>query len=252
MEGFRELIELHLAEQEEREARKRQERLRAQIAELDERLADARAKLAAAQERLNAIVAERRRLEAEVEDLDGKRKKYRNQLMEAKTNEVYRTFLSEIETAGRLISEKETLILERMERIDAAEQAVAEAKAELDEAEGLNRGEARLLQGEVDTLDDLRAAARQSAEERRKRVPGRLLPTYDRIFKARDSKALSLCVDLTCSECHVAIRPQVWVEILRQEKIHQCGGCGRILFREESAQPVVAGGDESGTTSEEA
>ena len=244
MEGFRELIELHLAEQGERSARKRQEKLRGQIAQLDETLAEARAKLAAAAEKRDLVVGLRRGFELEVEELDASRGKYRTQLMEARTNEVYRTLLSEIETAAKTISEKETSILELMERIDTAEAVVAEAQEELGAAEGENRAEAASLEAEVVRLEEVRADARVRANELRTVVPKRLLPVYDRILGARDSKALSLCKDETCSECHVAVRPQVWVEILREAKIHNCGGCGRILYRAESIQAVPAGGEE--------
>ena len=245
MEGFRELIELHLAEQEERGARKRQEKLREQIVQLDESLAEAKAKLAAAEAERDLIVGVRKALETEVEDLDASRVKYRAQLMEARTNEVYRTLLSEIETAAKIISEKETSILELMERIDAAEAVTAEAKGELDAAQGENRTEAKSLEAEVIRLESVRADARAKATELREAVPKRLLPTYDRILGARDSKALALCTKETCTECHVAVRPQVWVEILMEVKIHNCGGCGRILYRAESVQTVPAGGDEA-------
>jgi predicted nucleic acid-binding Zn-ribbon protein len=247
MEGFRELIVLHLAEQEERSARKRQEKLRKKIAALDESLAEARGKLTTTQERRDQVVGLRKSLELEVEELDASRNKYRSQLMEARTNEVYRTLLSEIETAAKTISEKETSILELMERIEAAEAVVAEAQGELDAAEGENRKEAADYEAEIVRLEEVRAEARAKADEGRKAVPERLLPVYDRILAARDSKALSLCENETCSECHVAVRPQVWVEILREAKIHNCGGCGRILYRAESVQTVPAGGDEAPT-----
>jgi len=245
MEGFRELIELHLAEQEERSARKRQEKLRVQIAQLDESLAEAQDKLAKAEGKRDVVVGLRKALEGDVELLDASRGKYRNQLLEARTNEVYRTLLSEIETAAKTISEKETSILELMERIDAADAVAAEAKGELDAAKGENRAQAKNFEAEVARLEEVRADARVKATELREEVPKRLLPIYDRILGARDAKALALCTSETCTECHVAVRPQVWVEILREAKIHNCGGCGRILYRAESVQTVPAGGDEA-------
>jgi predicted nucleic acid-binding Zn-ribbon protein len=248
MEGFRQLIELHLAEQEERDARKRQEKLREQIAHLDEQLSETRGKLEAAEGRRDEIVGRRRALEGEVEQLDASRSKYRAQLMEAKTNFFNDTATTEIYTAAKTISEKETSILELMESIETAEAVVAEAKGELDAAEGENRGEAQRLEAEVSRLEEVRAAARVKADAKRGEVPKRLLPTYDRILAARDSKALALCKGETCSECHVAVRPQVWVEILKEVKIHNCGGCGRILYREENLQAVPAGGDEASST----
>ena len=37
-----------------------------------------------------------------------------------------------------------------------------------------------------------------------------------------------------CSACHVRIRPQVYAELLRNEEIHVCDSCSRILFSRES------------------
>jgi len=37
-----------------------------------------------------------------------------------------------------------------------------------------------------------------------------------------------------CTECHVAVRPQVWVELVSRGEGHACEGCGRLLYRDEN------------------
>ena len=42
-----------------------------------------------------------------------------------------------------------------------------------------------------------------------------------------------------CQLCHVKLRPQMFVELKRNDEIVQCPSCSRILYYEPPA-PVVA------------
>jgi predicted nucleic acid-binding Zn-ribbon protein len=234
MQGFRELVRLHLEIMVEREACREQDRHRAELAVLDEQLAGVRETLEKAETVLTTLKTERRRVEGEITGLSDSQTKYREQLMQAKTNEVYRTLLSEIETAQKTVSDKETTVLEFMEKIDAAEAVAAEARQELKGEESENSGTAKKLRADIDTLEQTRNAALAKAEVARADVPRRLLSVSDRVAAAREGRAMTLVVDRSCTECHVAIRPQVWLELLREDEIKYCGGCGRIVFRQES------------------
>lgn len=250
MEGFRQLIDLHLADQGARDAQRSQERCRAELAALDETLTGARDAQRAAESELEGIESERRRLEGEVSGLEERKKKYRGQLMEAKSNEVYRTLLHEIETVGHEASEKETRILELMESADAAKARVEDASFHLREAEAASATAARRLEAEIERLEARGQAARAQVAQLRTAVPPRLLRVYDRILAGRDGKGMALAADGHCSECHVAVRPQAWVEILKQADVHHCSGCGRILYRAESVAdpPAATSPSEAGGT----
>src|SRR5688500_2528275 len=60
MPGFRQLVELHLAHQADRDAARQQEQLRAEIVALDLQLASARGVLAGAEEAMNGFLADKR------------------------------------------------------------------------------------------------------------------------------------------------------------------------------------------------
>ena len=115
------LIDLHHAETELK-------RLDAELAdvprlreELEARVARDRRRLDAAREALETSQKRRKQNESEVQDLEGKRSKYKGQLMDVKTNKEYTAMLHEIETVEREIRSREDLILEEMERAEIAQ-----------------------------------------------------------------------------------------------------------------------------------
>jgi predicted nucleic acid-binding Zn-ribbon protein len=234
MEGFRELIRLHLADQAARDAQKRQEALRVQVASLEGAVAGAREALAAAEERVKALQLQRRAGEIEIEKIEDTRRKYRAQLMSAKTNDIYKTLLSEIETAGQAISARETGVLELMDGIESAGAEVGKAQAALAAAEKVLEAEASKVRADIASLEEERAAAAAQAEGIATSVPPNLLSQYRRIAEARDGRGMALARGFECSACHVAIRPQAWVDLLAKEEPMICGGCRRFLYREES------------------
>src|SRR5688572_13074019 len=121
------LIQLQAAESE----LKKTDALLADIprrrATMETELAAERARLDAAKTSLDTSQKTRRQKEGEVQDLEGKRSKYKGQLMEVKTNKEYTAMLHEIEGVEREIRSREDQILLEMEK---AETLVAEVKRE--------------------------------------------------------------------------------------------------------------------------
>ncbi len=236
MQGFRELVQLHLAHAAERGAAKHQDQLRERIAELEQAVDAARSRLELADGDARRLQSDRKAAEHEVQKLEDQRAKYRSQLMSAKTNEIYKTLISEIETTGKMISERETSVLVLLEQADDIATRLAEAKAALASAQAARDAETKRLQGEIAALDDERAAARQRAEALLPGVPSALRTHYDRLYNGRDGRALAEAVGSSCTECHIQIRPQDWVDLLAPEKAISCSGCYRILYRKETLE----------------
>ena len=140
MQGFRELIQLHLAHEVERTAAAKQAEIRQRVADLEANMASAKAGLDVAEAEVKRLHLERKTAELDVQKIEDTRKKYREQLMSAKTNDIYKTLLHEIETSGAAISLRETVVLEAMEASEGAQAKVAEAKKVLAEAETIRKG----------------------------------------------------------------------------------------------------------------
>jgi predicted nucleic acid-binding Zn-ribbon protein len=60
-------------------------------------------------------------------------------------------------------------------------------------------------------------------------VPPDLLARFHRVAKLR-STGVSEARDGWCSECHMKLRPQMFVDLKRNEEIVECPQCSRILY----------------------
>jgi uncharacterized protein len=50
------------------------------------------------------------------------------------------------------------------------------------------------------------------------------------VAHGRKGIAVAEARDGLCSVCHVRLRPQIYNEVRRNESLHQCESCTRILY----------------------
>ena len=178
---------------------------------------------------------QRRTLEGQVDLLQEKLSRLKDQLMAVKTNKEYTAMLHEIQAAEDRIRSEEDKILEVMEETEgkeaelkAAEQEMHEQSVELKERIRKTQESAPVMEAELSRLTEEKAAVESQIEHE-------LLDRYRLIAKARKGVALAEAKDELCSACHVRIRPQMYAELLRTESIYFCDSCSRILFLREGA-----------------
>src|SRR3954469_25490268 len=121
------LIALQKAENDLRRVQVELAQIPQQKAAIESHLAEERARMEAAKEALSSSQKARRQHESGLQDLEGKRSKYKGQLMDVKTNKEYTAMLHEIEGVEREIRGREDQILGEMEK---AESLTAEMKRE--------------------------------------------------------------------------------------------------------------------------
>ncbi len=224
-------------------------RLNAEVAALPRRVALIEAKLADSRRRKQGAEAaiktgetNRRKYESQIQDLQQKISKYRDQMLEVKTNEQYKALSKEVEFANQQIRELEDKILEQMvgaETLDRdLKQADAELKAETAEIEK-EKAEARAR-----TQEDEKLLAEWNAKRDglRGAISADLLRHYDRVLKLRGS-AVAEAVDHKCSACQVMLRPQAYNEVRSNEHVVTCDSCHRILWYDPArdTQPAETG-----------
>ena len=56
------------------------------------------------------------------------------------------------------------------------------------------------------------------------------LALFEHVAKHRKGLAMSEARDGHCMQCHVRLRPQVYNDIRRNERLIQCESCSRILY----------------------
>ena len=224
------LIRLQHLETTAEEARRRIADHPGRIQVLDARLQTARDVVAAAKGKLAAVQDKRRAEEKEVATVQTRLAKYKDQLLEVKTNREYTAMLHEIETAQNDIRAREDRILETMMAADDLNAEIKKADAELKVAEKEVSAARAQLDAEMTTLQ---AEIERTGNARQKlivEIDRGVLSIFEQTAKGRKGVAVAEARNGLCTICHVRLRPQVFNEIRKNESIIQCDSCRRILY----------------------
>ena len=209
-------------------------------AALDARIEERNAVVAAVKERASANAAARREIEKELAVVQGRLSKFKDQLMAVKTNKEYQAMQHEIATAEQGVRDHEDRLLERMEETDAL---AAELKAA---TTALTAEQGEVAKAKTALEHDRSGWDRELLEidTRRTAVSGQLSPAalqlFEHVARHRKGVALSEARGGHCTQCHVRLRPQVFNEVRRNDALHQCESCSRILYYVPAPAPTSA------------
>jgi hypothetical protein len=235
------LIRLQEIETRAAEARKRIADAPGEIAALDARLAAAREAVTAAKQTLADNQTARRAIEKDLASVQQRLSKYKEQLMEVKTNPEYHAMQHQIAAANAEVARFEEQILVNMLEADDLGARLKAAEATLKNDESAVAQQRSAIQ--TDAADRERILA-ESVQERTTLLPQitrNHVEMFERVFKARQGIAVAEAIDGHCSICHVRLRPQVYNTILRNEHIVQCDHCQRVLYFSGVHQRSAAG-----------
>jgi uncharacterized protein len=224
------LIQLQRLDNASEEARRGLDELPATHAALGVRLSEAEAALGDVRQRLSASQTARRELEKELAAVQSRLSKYRDQLMEVKTNREYQAMQSEIATAEREVRSREDRILDHMEIQENLGVLVKQAEQTLRETQASVAAERESLERRKQALEGELAKLAADREALRPQIGSDALRLFDHIAKQRRGLGIVEARDGHCSVCQVRLRPQVYNEIRRNEKLIQCDSCQRLLY----------------------
>lgn len=191
--------------------------------------------LAAAKAELTRLQVEKKSKELLTSEKEEEIRKHQRDLNQIKSNEAYKALENEIASATRAKDEAETAVLELLEKIDAAtaaerleQEAVKALEVSLGEKlAALDAGAAELKAAG----DGLRARREKLLEG----MPSELLERY--VFLRGRLKGLAVAEvsgqaggKLSCGGCHMRLRPQEAVDLLKPEGLAVCGECQRLMY----------------------
>ena len=83
-------------------------------------------------------------------------------------------------------------------------------------------------------------AAEMAAEVRQrqaqeKEIPRELLIKYRMLLEKRHGVAVARVINGVCQACNMNIRPQLYIELQKQDSLIACPNCNRILFWENGS-----------------
>lgn len=162
-------------------------------------------------------------------------------LKHAQNQKEYETAMREMDALQKQISNFETKLLEIMSAIEEVEKELSDRADEINsidarKAEALQSLESEFAAAKAE-FDKLSAAR----EDVLATVPVEDAALYDRLTsRSRDGIAVAAVVNGSCSACHMALRPQMVVDVRRGEELMQCESCSRILYIEAKEAEATA------------
>lgn len=186
-------------------------------------------RVATAREGLQTAEGDQRRAEGELRDQEAVLQKLEGQQHQVKSNVAFTALLQEMEQAREGISGCETRILEAMEAIESAKEALAVAEREAAETLARLDGELREIDEREKELGVEISRVREARAGVIPHIDDKILTMYEKVAVKRWPAAV-LVTNERCAGCRIDIPPQSYIEVLRGERLVTCGQCNRILL----------------------
>jgi uncharacterized protein len=200
------------------------------ISAIEKKLVSHERKLEADRAALVANQKERKQCEGDIQVQEQKISKLKGQMLEAKTNEQYRAFQTEIEFCETEIRKLEDRILDLMAESEPLDRNVKSAETAL-RTEKL-QVEAEKGRARERTASDQKAVA-ELQQERAGVVPkmsAAAVQKYERARKSRKGIGVAEVVDGRCTACNMALRLQYFQDLKKDNQILTCESCQRLLY----------------------
>jgi hypothetical protein len=199
------------------------------ISEIERRLESHTRRLEADRSALAANQRDRKKLEGDIQLHQQKISKLRDQMSAVKTNEQYQAFQHEIAYIEAEIRKAEDKILDFMEQSEPLEKNVKAAETSLKEEQ--KEVETEKARARERTRLDQQALTEERGE--RQTIAGQMdakfYAEYERVRKKTKNIPIADATEGRCSACQIALRPQFFQDLRRQDRVMFCESCGRIL-----------------------
>ena len=197
---------------------------------LEARLAEQTAAVDAVKQRIAANQAGRRDVEKDVAGVQSRLSKYKDQLMEVKTNKEYQAMQHEIASASEAVRLQEDRVLEFMEEAETLARELKDAEAALKKAQAEIADERKALDAEAAQLQQRVLEMSAARTDVAKHLSPAALGLFEHVARQRKGLAIAEARDGHCTVCHVRLRPQVFNEVRHNDSLIQCDSCLRILY----------------------
>jgi uncharacterized protein len=224
------IIRLQQIDHEIESRRKALADLPAALAALDARVEARQADLTAAKQRQSDNQGARRAIEKDLAVVQGRLTKFKDQLMEVKTNKEYTAMQHEIAMAQDGVRGFEDQLLELLVQNDDLEKAVKTADAAL----AKERGDVAKERAAREKATSAMGGEIEGLLQKRGGVVGEMtretIALFELVSHKHKGSVVAEARDGHCTACHVRLRPQVFNDVRRGDRLIQCESCQRILY----------------------
>jgi predicted nucleic acid-binding Zn-ribbon protein len=219
-------IDLRIKEQE-----LAQENFPAQVTQLEQEIAKAKAASVHSNDKLKKALTEKSTFEDQIQKAKDGLDKSQDRLNNIKTNREYDAVHAEIETQKNMVNTAESRKKHILDDIEKLQASATESQGTYDTILAENEPKIKELKEKISAIDTNIAEITKERDVLVPQIGKHILRPYDLIRKKRKTgKALSLISNnRNCSICYKVLEPQLYNEIKRGLKLIICESCGSIM-----------------------
>lgn len=243
------LLRVHRVDQQLRGLKSRVDGAQRYLDEQERLLSEIRTKHEALQGQSRQLQATAHNDETELQSIDARVAKLRDQMNNAQTQKQYAAFLVEVNTLKADREKIETRALESMSKLDEVRKALEELDGQRTEREKLRdvaKNDRDQRAAEIkERLAELEAERTEAARD----VPGEALKALATAVRRHDDEAMAPIEehsrrdrDYSCGACQVMLPVELVSSLLSRGTITHCTNCGAILFIEQELRESLATG----------
>lgn len=150
-----------------------------------------------------------------------------NQIKNIKELQALQREIGAIKESNAILEEE---LLEVMEDLETQEGILKQKEEELTAARNDWNGKKGPLQEEIAEIDNKIDQTREARDAAASRLNDDLMGKYELLFDRRGGTAVVSLSSAICQACYMNIPPQLWNDVLRNERVNLCPSCQRILF----------------------
>jgi predicted nucleic acid-binding Zn-ribbon protein len=183
---------------------------------------------------LGASLAEKEKLRADrdrfFQDEGKKAMEKRMRMNRIKNVKELQALQREIDLMRQANGDLEDELIRIMQEIDVVKAQIQTKEAEMAVMQEDWLKKQKELEQEIHGIDEAVSEAATRRQTIASQVTRDLISRYELIFSRRGGTAVVEVNAGICQGCFMNIPPQLWNEIIRNEKLHLCPSCQRILF----------------------
>ena len=239
MEQVKFLIDLQDVMSQAKRLEEEKQRIPLEVSDLKSLFDEREASFLAANQEFEALRQLRREKEREIEEERDKVERAKAKLMSLKTTNEYYAMLKEIEGTRRSNTAREDELLSLLSKYEEAEKRLSERKAELDEVTGRYRERMVDVEARMGSFDENIGKILTRKRQVASKLEAGLVRRFEMIFERRDGLAIIAARNSSCTGCHMNISPQLFNLLQREDRIHACPNCSRILYYEPAEEKAA-------------
>jgi len=185
-------------------------------------------------EDLNHLVEEKKKqkdlFEEELKQEYQRLKSTQSRLIHIRGTREYQLLLREIEEIKKTNKQKEEEILKLMEEIENLEKEKEKLEKEMEKTESLFQEEKQKFDSFCAKLSENKENLLKKREEVAKKIPSNLLRKYEALKQKKGGIGIAPVDNYVCEGCHMAIPPQLYNELQRDNRYYECPHCKRLIY----------------------